>query len=233
MPTESAELAREFEDEFGLILKDEDLNKMITPQDVADHVVVRLAQEGRSSSHPLGCRSQMRFHKLRLALIQELGVARSEVRLNTPMGQLLQSGGKEVQKNWSQLRAAVGARYLPGLSCTKEVDCVVRIGAFVLLWVLLAVEVPFGVGVGLSFVAWAVVHMLINMSFLSNQVPCTIATVREMVPYVRVYDAAERKDLAPDEVLKRVIVVTAKVLDMKVGQIRPDSEFVRDMGVDC
>ncbi len=74
MGLDSVELVMEFEEAFGVELKDEEVTRIVTPRAVIDLIFSKLKTAGESI-----CRSQRAFYTIRRVLITAFGLERNAV----------------------------------------------------------------------------------------------------------------------------------------------------------
>lgn len=92
MGLDSVELVMECEDEFGIIISDEDASRTTTPRQLAN-LIVRLLSENSKLNISLVCTSAHVFYKMRSRLMRS-GVQRDSVHPDTQMGVLLDAPNK-------------------------------------------------------------------------------------------------------------------------------------------
>jgi len=102
MGLDAVELVMAWEEAFGIEIPDRDAAGMRTVREAIDWIGMRV------NARPLGpCRTRRAFHRLRCALVEELGVPRAAVRPKTPLGDLLPSSGMP-RERWERLGERLG-----------------------------------------------------------------------------------------------------------------------------
>lgn len=222
MGLDSVELLIAFEDEFGISIDDADAARLTTPQEAADYVAYRL---GAANGRPKRCLSQTGFHRLRAILVRQFGAKRGDVRPDSRIKDFL-TGNTRTQ--WGELKAALDATQLPGLTCGQPMLGLLSAGipllccAFVLwiggsFWSLIPV----------AMVSWVATMVVAHK--LGTEVPAAVATIGALVPYV---GHIQHEQWTCDEILQRVIQTTSNQVGIPVDRIKPDHHFVKDLGLD-
>lgn len=250
MGLELVELCMMVEDEFNLVIPDEDTWEINTPRQFADYVTSRLELENKNK-HSSYCISQMQFHKLRSILIKEFGVLRSNIRLKTPIAQLFQGGTEPQQlQQWNLLACAVedtvkksdkeqsvSATPAP-TSKPKEIMFRVIswcIPASLLLFTLTFSSKVLELSTGIIFfilfmclVIW-IWSLEDKESYFEQQIK-TKKTVRKLVSLIGIAKPSLDRKIDPNFVLHRILCLTSACLNIPMDQIRPDARFIEDLG---
>lgn len=90
---DTVELVMAYEEEFGIEIPDIDAEKICTVGQMFEYVKKRL-----QSTPPAACLSQRIFHKLRKALIQNYGMSRAAITIDTRLKDVLEE--KELAEGW-------------------------------------------------------------------------------------------------------------------------------------
>src|SRR3990170_8243586 len=99
MGLDGIELVMEFEEAFGVELKDEEVTKTVTPRMVIDLIFSKLKMADERV-----CRSQRAFYMVRKVLVQTFGLERKSI---TPDLRFRDCIPKTREKEaWEQIRAA-------------------------------------------------------------------------------------------------------------------------------
>ena len=93
MGLDSVELVMAIEDEFGLDIPDYAAARMYTVGDVYEYLKQKL-----DSEEPVACMTQRVFYKLRKALIENYGLKRSAILLDTKLSDIMPL--KEIEAGW-------------------------------------------------------------------------------------------------------------------------------------
>ncbi|OQW69396.1 MAG: hypothetical protein BVN35_19315 [Proteobacteria bacterium ST_bin11] len=88
-----------------------------------------------------------------------------------------------------------------------------------------------GAGLPVILLVYAVLAMFANAitQGMGQLVPVKYRTVASLIPYVK---CSSSKLWTRDDVLKKVLEITAECLGIRLDEIRPDSHFVNDLGAD-
>ena len=218
MGLDSVELVMAIEDEFGICIRDEDAEKMLTPGHIADYVMNLVQTEGYS-----GCPSQIGFYRVRTALMNAFGLPRKAIRPDALMQELL-SG--DIKENWKKLRDALQTEHFPTLRRTNALLAfVLGMPAIVALPLLFVGVKPSAVL--LSYCGAALLANTLTGS-MGTVVPQSCRTVGRLIRYVPRPVAVRwtRK-----EVLARIFDITSEHLGVPLEKIREDSRFVDDLGM--
>lgn len=222
MGLDSVELVLATEKEFGITIDDRDAASLTTPGKLADYVFSRLDQAGNA---PASCLSQAGFYRVRTALITHFGARRSDIRPETPIRHFIH---RNPARQWRILQQAIGAEALPKLRCKKPIERGLTWGL-----PLLAGSLAFQLNLaapallGMIALAWLIAQLACNS--LASELPATPATLGALAAYVRLPPPTRWHYL---EVLERVRQITAEQLAIPIEQIRPESRFVEDLGID-
>ncbi|NSL56090.1 phosphopantetheine-binding protein [Uliginosibacterium aquaticum] len=221
MGLDTVELVLSVEEEFGIAIPDADACELDTPRKLADYVLLRLGETRIADPR---CLSQVQFYRLRRHLVQQLGISRKSLKLDTPLDEILQG---DVRKHWKMLTEICGASVLPSLGFRGWQHGVV-----------LALDITIGLaawqaGLSMGWVALVLgVSWLLLMAFSSSfasRIPASLQTVRDLIPYVKV---SERNEWNEKEVLPRVLQLTAMQSGIELTKIQPDHHIVKDLGMD-
>lgn len=220
MGLDTVELVMAFEEEFGIAITDEAASRMATPGHVADYVMARLPAQASQS-----CRSQAAFHRLRAALMATCGVPRQDIRLQSPLAELLKS---DVRGKWTQLGEAIGDRRFPRLEYPRW------------FMLLIGVVMPAAMagalwGAGAPFLAAVLAFVLLLIAAMKwaeargTQIPPRLKTVESLLPYVADVGLAT---WSRETALAKIIDITAEQLGLHREDISENSHFVHDLGAD-
>ncbi len=222
MGLESVELVMRMEDEFSINIPDHDAAQLTTPRQLADYIGQRLGEHARRDEPH--CRTQAHFYWLRANLVEQLGLARRAIRPDTAVNELL-SG--DLRGQWQTLRRSAVFRSLPAL----------RAPAYAAYAVLLA---PLTAGLAgyaqmwsgeltaiVALCAWVLAERL--KRHLANRLPESLKTDSDLLPHV---GFPQRGEQTPDDILQRVIAISADQLGIPVEKIHPDHHFIKDLGLD-
>lgn len=168
------ELQMGIEDEFEIEIPNQDAEYITTPREAADYVY---QFRGISEKEPETiCISQASFYQLRRALMSEFGLARADIKLQTPIQTIIPP-----EKNWWE-RYQIRKRF-------KKIS---------------------------------------NM-----RLPKNAQTLADLIPLMPIPNRLKQKQFTYDEILNRVMLITADQLGLSYGSFSPDAHFIEDLGADC
>jgi len=216
MGLDSVELVMAVEEDFGIEIPNAVCETLTTPRQVADYVYSLHAGE------PAGCYSQAAFYHLRGALVRLTGVRRRDVRLETRLAGMLPRRG--IRELWSALESAIGARVMPRLRAPRHVKLWLILATVALALLLACLRVSQSLYL-LACFAMLVADQVLLMKF-STLIPAGVETVRMLVPHVTL---PERQAWNFDEVLQRVMLITAEQSGVAPGKFGPDDRFIEDI----
>lgn len=222
MGLDSVELLIAFEDEFGISIDDADAARLTSPRQAADYVAYRL---GAANGRKARCLFQVGFHRLRAVLVRQFGAKRSDVRPDAPITDFLTG---RVRTQWRELRSAIGNAQLPDLECGQTMLGLLSVGVPLLSGVLmLSNGVPLWAGIPVMIALW--LGGMFVSTRVGNKVPAALTTVGAIAPYVNIFS---RDEWVYEDILGRVIQLTALYVDTPVDRIKPEDEFIKDLGLD-
>ncbi|HWT65041.1 MAG TPA: hypothetical protein VN151_02920 [Terracidiphilus sp.] len=243
MGLDAVEIVLRTEDEFSIVLEDEETAATRTVREFYELVLSKL------DTTP-GCASSQAFYRTRRALIECLGISRRSVRPGTRLEAILPVERRS--SIWEQIESAATLT-LPRLQYTTTwkgrflwaglftASAMVILGVFAAIW--------FGAGItgsvvsfGVCAVLWVVIFgvtdaaLLKRASFLRTELPCsTVGDLSLMVLTLNQprFDAAAEKHqkLTREDVWLRVVHIIADQQGLDPDEIVPDARFVEDLGV--
>jgi hypothetical protein len=235
MGLDSVELVLEVEERFGIKLADEDVGRVKTVADLAG-----LAwREVRARAEPdEPCPTSRSFYALRRVLVEHAGIDRARVRPGARVAMLLPFGD-ERRRVWEQI-ARVMPR-LPALEVAPANETLLLAASGLSVLMVLG---TFGTSVASLGLAAALVVSLVALASAvrrvarlrrnwATEVPAGMETVGDVVRFVSPDVSSERGRLLGEEiVLEDVRRMTAAICGRKLEDVRAESEFVKDLGMD-
>lgn len=106
MGLDGVELIIAIEEEFGIDIADSEAEKLFTAGDIFELLKTKVAR-----SDPGVCLTQQTFYKLRRALIENYGLKRHEIKLDTKMCDLLSD--EEIKDGWPFLETFIELKTPP------------------------------------------------------------------------------------------------------------------------
>jgi acyl carrier protein len=220
MGLDTVELVLAIEEEFGVPIDDNDAAELTTPGQVTDYLFARLDRARNT------CSSQARFYRLRRALVATLGVRREEIRVDTRIDSLLP---KDRRRAWDNLRRELLPNHIPRLERHPLLVAMLVLAlpgllmlspGFVAVW-----PGPSGFG---GFVLLSLVFNVLSYP-MGSRVPRDVQTLGALVPYI---GSSSSQTWSRQDVLERVMELTAHQLGLRREEVGEHSHFVRDLGAD-
>lgn len=190
MGLDGVELVMEFEEEFGVELKDEEVVDTVTPRMVIDLICSKLKNIDERT-----CQTQRTFYILRKAFVKMFGLERKSITPDMPFRNLIEkSKGKKV---WEQIRIAVEARDWPGLIRPLWMSRTLIIAGFALFCVMFCTAIYSQLRVGLNdlhgIISAAIFGILLVVPYtiiaviITNPwkicIPPEFKSIRDLIPY--------------------------------------------------
>lgn len=220
MGLDSVELIMAFEDEFCIQFDGIDAENSITPLHVVNYIYERVK---KSKDEP--CPSQIGFYKIRKILIENFNLKRNEV---TPSLELESIIGHDIRKNWNVLQKLIGVEYFPPLKRNQFlVYGVVILIPLLAFMALLLNGIPFIPSLIVSLIAMIFFNVITQK--MANRIPYNYRSVATLIPFAGCNDDTIWEK---EKILQRVIEITSEQLGIPVEEIRPDSHFVEELGID-
>lgn len=220
MGLDTVELVMAFEDGFGIAIKDDDASRLTTPGEVADYVIARVRT---GIEQP--CPSQAAFYRLRSALVSTFGFSREAIRPHMPLKELFPG---DVRPVWQRLGKAVGAGRFPLLR--RKPGFVIGV-VFLLPALLASLLLVAGAGRDVALLAFAMLALIAAFATrrMGTEIPSRLESIDGLLPYT---GCASSTVWTREQVLRRVIEITAEQLGLRVEQVQEHSRFVQDLGAD-
>jgi hypothetical protein len=218
MGLDTVELVLAIEEEFGVPINDNDAAELTTPSQVTDYLFARIDRARNT------CSSQARFYRLRRALVATLGVRREAIRVDTRIESLI---SKDRRRAWDSLRRELVPNHIPRLERHPHL-----LAMLILILPALLILSPGFVAVwpGPSgFGGFVLLSLLFNvLSYpMGSRVPRDTQTLGALVPYI---GSLPSRTWSRQDVLERVMELTAHQLGLRHDEIGEHSHFVRDLG---
>jgi len=225
MGLDSVELVMEFEEAFGVELKDEEVIELRTPGMVIDLILSKLAVAPQTV-----CWSQRAFYLLRRALMEHAGAAREAIRPDSELRSVIHPS--RVPHVWPALERAIQARIWPSLvrpgplvAALYALACVVFLG-------VLFMALPMGIARAglyavLGTLAFAFAAILATERY-RMRIPQDLRRIRDLVPYAGSSDWIE---WTREKVSTIVKVIVMRQLGLSESDYREDADFAKDLGL--
>jgi len=219
MGLESVELIMAFEEEFGFEFDDFEAENFFTPNDIVDYISPRVR---KNKGAP--CLSQKGFYKIRKAIVKTFNSQRSDIHPDTNLNDIL---GKDTKKNWNLLQKAIDLNYFPSLKCSKFIVLTIYLLPFLACITLFLNSVP------LEILPILYILLIILISYFTSSmgsiIPRKYSTVGSLIPFV---ECSKSTIWSKEDILKRVIEITSEQLGIPIKEIKGNTQFVSELGVD-
>jgi acyl carrier protein len=224
MGLDGVELVMAVEEEFKIAIPDSDAFEADTVGKLVDAVHSRLRQNVEEP-----CPSQQGFYLLRKELMTELGLARSAVKPDSELDNLIPKAGR--RHLWRDFVHSVtgGENISTALVRPRPLNWAVVLVLPCVAFLATLKWVP-----GSLF--WLGFFPALAVLFLADRVttpfktcfPSKFSRVRDLVPFVRTLDS---KVWSRDEVFQKIREITVEILGVKPEQVKMESHWVNDLGV--
>lgn len=222
MGLDGVELVLATEDEFQIAISDEEACKCETTDMLTNLVYSKL----RKSAEEV-CPSMHGFYVARKAMMEYFSLPREKIRLEAMLDDLITRKNRSVI--WKSFLKALSdgqTMYAPLIRprWLKASIYVVSIAAFLLAYIETQSA---SLSIILSFVVGFVFHTA--TSFLSVEFPKNFQSVRDLTRVVATLDSNVWNR---DDVYLRVKQLIVEQLVVKESDVKPNSHFIRDLGMD-
>ena len=104
MGLDGVELVIAFEEEFGISISDAEVETMVTPRDVINHIFLlkQFDNEGSCSDFKGCSKSQRAFSSIRRAIVNSTGIDKREVQLTSKLSEIFR-----VKREWRKFQNEV------------------------------------------------------------------------------------------------------------------------------
>jgi acyl carrier protein len=236
MGLDGVELVLEFEEEFGIEIKDEEAVELVTPRMVVDLICSKLKNIDESI-----CQTQRTFYILRKAFVKMFGLERRSITPDMPFRNLIdKSKEKEI---WKQIRIAIAARYWPGLVRPLWMTRILNLIGFAIFSATICTMIYYQVRVALVDIkaifsaAILGIFLVILFGIIAARltrpwkiyIPLEFKSVRDLIPYAVTSD---RVKWDRETVSIRVKHIVMEQLGMEESYYTEDSRFIEDFNID-
>jgi len=237
MGLDGVELVMEFEEEFGIEIKDEEAVNCVTPRMVIDLICSKLKNLDKHI-----CQTQRTFYILRKVFIKIFGLERKSTKPDMSFRNLIEkSKQKEI---WEQIRIAIAARNWPELVRPLWMSRILGTIGFAIFSVticttfykLVFVDHIDIVG-GILFATLLGIWVVIPFAFITLRltrpwkiyIPLEFKTIRDLIPYAITSD---RVRWDREGVSIRVKQIVMEQLGIEESYYTEDSRFIEDFNID-
>ncbi|QDU47097.1 Acyl carrier protein [Symmachiella dynata] len=237
MGLDVVELVMDVEEEFDIKVPDGDYEFLATVGDFHGYICVK-TQVKKSDV----CLSSKAFLRLRRGLMSAIGIDREQVRLETPIDELVPISGR--RQNWHRLQEDMRVR-LPELRRPEWLSTTLQTGAIAAILVSFltasaTLTDPFGPKLvwlslfPLSIAATVLAYWLTVPWAVCLSPGCvTIRNLTTTVLNQNYYRLLSRENLPvepSDEVYRRLVNMVSEHLGVPLEDIHPESRFIEDLG---
>lgn len=224
MGLDGVELVMAVEDEFKINISDSDAARCVTVGLLVDLIYSRLRHNTQDP-----CLSQQGFHIVRKTMIELLGLKRSQIKLETRLGDLI--GRTNRREIWHKLLHALRGQEdaWPPLERPSWMNRIVNLVIPIIICVAIVTLTwwPFIMALLVAVVA-GILANLITIPFM-QEFPESFLKVQDLIKLVRTLDS---RNWTKDEVFKKIREITVEQLGVKESQVTLEANFVKDLLID-
>lgn len=221
----SVELVMEFEEAFGVELKDEEVIELRTPGMVIDLILSKLAVAPQTV-----CWSQRAFHLLRRALMEHAGATREAIRPDSELRSLIHPG--RVPHVWPALERAVQAKVWPSLVRPGPLVASLYALAYVVFLGVLLFALPSGIARAALYAVLSALLLacaaILATARCRTCVPENLRRIRDLVPCA---GSSDRIAWTRQKVSTIVKVIVMEQLGLSESDYCEDADFAKDLGL--
>jgi len=209
------------EEEFDIYLPDSDMVDLRTPEDLAKYIHKKLSEQRNELKNP-----QHGFYTLRKMLMEEFGFKREQLRPSTKLQELFKD---DIRQNWERL-SKLFSRPLPHLELNRKQSR----GLFIFNLIVALISYYYFKSFWLSLYIFLILFIILGYRYtklFGTQIPKEYETLSSLLRYID-YSKNLNRYKTYDEILKKVIEISAEELDLSIEEIKPNSRYVEDLGAD-
>ena len=221
MGLDAVELVIVVEDEFQIVISDEEAFKCETPNLLTDLVYSKLRQ-----SESDVCPSMHGFYIVRKILMEQLTIPRKKIKPETPLIELINKTNRELL--WKRLLSTLstGETIYAPLEKPRWIKVVILISSLIVFVLFLSIT---------ESAIFAILAAIFNSMILNTatlwfqaEFPKNFQTVTDLI---RVVSTLETKVWNREQVFNRVKMLIVEQLGVKAEKVLPDSHFINDLGM--
>ena len=219
MGLDAVELVLATEEEFQIVISDEEAEKCTTPNLLTDLVYSKLRKPEDNV-----CPSMRGFYGIRKAIINHLGISREKIKIETPLDELIDKS--ERTKKWQGLLSLIshGQKIHAPLKRPRWVK--ILMFAFVIIaFFVSAIETEAGM-LAVMFASFVWLLLIIITIPLKKEFPSNFQTVKDLIGIIGSLDS---KEWNRDKVYSQVISLVSMQMGIKEKDISPDDHFIIDL----
>ncbi len=224
MGLDTVELVMDVEDHFGILLREDESQRIRTIGDLADVILARIL-----ASSVTRCPSVRAFYELRRVIRESLGSPALPIRPSTPLVELIPLSQRKTC--WASIQSKQPWRF-PGLRMVRStynftlalIACVYAIPLCLFPWEMWLISILLSSLVSLIVYSW--------MKRYRSEIPPNFSTVGDLVKSsVGSVIATKRTDLTTKElVLSDLFPIVAEQFGVELRRLTPQTRFVEDLG---
>lgn len=222
MELDAVELVIVIEDEFQIVLSDEEAFKCETPNLLTDLVYSKLIKSDSGV-----CPSMHGFYIVRKILREQLDHSREQIKPETKLTDLIDK--KDRALHWNRLLSTIsnGETIHAPLQKPRWIKISIPISSLIVLALFHSITES----IIFSFLAAIFNSMILNTATLwfKTEFPKNFQTVKDLIHIVSTLDT---KVWQREQVYNRVKMLVIEQLGVKDENVLPDSHFIRDLGMD-
>jgi len=212
------------EDHFGVLLREDDSQRIRTIGDLADMILARIV-----ASSIVPCPTMRAFYELRLAIRESLGTPQLRIRPSTPLKDLIPLPHRRAC--WASIQSTQPWRF-PGLELNRtayNMTLMFIVFVYAMPFLLLPFEM-WVISISLSSLISIIVYTWVKR--YRFQIPQNYTTVGDLVrSSVGTVIATKKTDLTTKEfVLDELFPIVAEQFGVDLRKLRPQTRFVEDLG---
>jgi acyl carrier protein len=222
MGLDAVDLIISIEDEFQIVISDEEAFKCETPNLLTDLVYSKLRQSELDA-----CPSMHGFYIVRKILMEQLTIPREKIKPETPLTELINKTNRDLL--WKRLLStlSMGEAIHAPLEKPRWIKIVILISSLIVFVLFLSITES----AVFAILAAIFNSMILNTATLwfQSEFPKNFQTVKDLI---RIVTTLETKVWKREQVYNRVKMLVAEQLGLKDEDISPDSHFIKDLGMD-
>jgi acyl carrier protein len=221
MGLDAVELVIVIEDEFQIVLSDEEAFKCETPNLLTDLVYSKLRQSESGVCPPMHG-----FYIIRKTLMEQLSIPREKIKPETKLVELIDK--KDRVLLWKRLLSTLSTGQT--IYAPLEKPRWIAISIFISSLIVFALFLFITESIIFSILAAIFNSMILNAATLWFQAefPKNFQTVKDLIPIV---STLETKVWKREQVYNRVRMLVVEQLGVKPESVLPDSHFIKDLGM--
>ncbi len=222
MGLDAVEFIIVIEDEFQIVISDEEAFKCETPQLLTDLIYSKLRQ-----SETDVCPSMHGFYVVRKILQEQLNIPREKIKPETNLADLINKADRTIVWQRLLLTISTGKIISAPLEKPRWITLSIVISSLLVFMICLAITES----ILLSFLTALFNSWVLGVAttFFKTEFPKNFLTVKDLI---RIVSTLETTIWTRDQVYNRIKMLVAEQLGVKAEDILPNSHFIKDLGMD-